>query len=107
MNALRSPEEVEWSTALDEYESMLQFHLLRLEASETGDLGDLGQRPQMPTPGVPMPSSLVPRALELLDRTCELEATANALQLQLQLELMPRRAPAVNPTLPTLLDRRL
>lgn len=104
MNALRTTDEVEWSAALDEYEAMLRVHLQRLEGNDTSTVVNL---PPMRTPGVPMPSSLVGRALELLDRTGELEASAVALQHRLQLELMPRRAPAANPMLPTLLDRRI
>lgn len=104
MIATRSPDEVEWSAALDAYEAMLQFHVQNLESGDAGELRSFGA---LPTPPMPMPSSLVARAMELLERTGELEGTAKALQVQVQLELVPQRAPLTNDTLPTLLDRRI
>ncbi|MFZ4721184.1 MAG: hypothetical protein ACOYMR_17280 [Ilumatobacteraceae bacterium] len=101
--SVRTPEEIEWSTALDEYEAMLRHHVQRLEHPD----GEPGEMPTLRTPTAPMPASLVARALDLLDRTGELEVAARALQMQVQLELVPRRAPVAADTLPTLLDRRL
>lgn len=104
MSSARTPEEVAWSAALDEYEVMLQHHLRALEGDDADRPRTLGP---MKAPTVPMPSSLVPRAMELLGRTGELEESARALQIQVQLELVPQRTPVANDTLPTLIDRRL